>query len=88
MSLPHAQQQQNHRHNTGSAPEHADFMSPSDSTAARDWTLDLPQTPHVQFFRNVDWAATDLGPTATWSTALRMYTHMVMSDSRAATLYW
>ena len=63
--------------------------SPLDaSTVARDWTLDLPQTDHVHFFRNVNWCATDLGPTATWSTALRMYTHMAMSDSRAATLYW
>jgi hypothetical protein len=54
----------------------------------RDWTEDLPQTDHVRFFRHVDWARTALGPLQQWGTALRMYTHMVMSDSRAATLYW
>lgn len=53
-----------------------------------DWTKSLPQTDHVRYFRNVDWSRTALGPTSQWGTALRMYTHMVMSDSRAATLYW
>ena len=53
-----------------------------------DWTESLPQTDHVRFFRNVDWSRTALGPTVQWGTALRMYTHMIMSDSRAATLYW
>jgi hypothetical protein len=57
-------------------------------TSARDWTEALPQTDHVGFFRNVDWAQTALGPLQQWATALRMYTHMVMADSRAATLYW
>ncbi|KAF2819036.1 hypothetical protein CC86DRAFT_307940 [Ophiobolus disseminans] len=53
-----------------------------------DWTDVLPQTDHVVFFKSVDWAQTALGPLQYWGTALRMYTHMVMSDSRAATLYW
>jgi hypothetical protein len=55
---------------------------------AYDWTEALPKTEHVCFFKNVDWAQTALGPPQQWGTALRMYTHMVMSDSRAATLYW
>ncbi|KAF1913763.1 hypothetical protein BDU57DRAFT_558724 [Ampelomyces quisqualis] len=59
-----------------------------ESDTARDWTAALPQTDHVRFFKSVDWAKTALGPTRQWGTALRMYTAMVMSDSRAATLYW
>jgi hypothetical protein len=57
-------------------------------TAWRAETDALPETDHVSFFKSVDWAQTELGPLQQWSTALRMYTHMVMSDTRAATLYW
>jgi len=53
-----------------------------------DWTDDLPQNDHVCFFKAVDWSRTQLGPTSQWRPELRMYTHMLMSDSRAATLYW
>jgi hypothetical protein len=53
-----------------------------------DWTESLPKTNHVQFFKSVDWAQTALGEAQQWSAALRMYTHMVMSDTRAACLYW
>jgi hypothetical protein len=53
-----------------------------------DWTNSLPKTDHVQFFKSVDWTQTALGEPQQWSAALRMYTQMVMSDTRAACLYW
>ncbi|KAH7383920.1 putative histidine kinase-like protein M3YPp [Pyrenochaeta sp. MPI-SDFR-AT-0127] len=65
-----------------------DRVDAAATAALYDWTEGLPQTDHVRFFRNVDWSRTELGPLSHWGTALRMYTHMVMSDSRAATLYW
>ncbi|KAH4797594.1 hypothetical protein HBH65_018950 [Parastagonospora nodorum] len=52
-----------------------------------DWTESLPKTDHVRFFKTVDWTQTVLGETQQWSVALRMYTQMVMSDTRAACLY-
>ncbi|CAO2648280.1 Nn.00g075470.m01.CDS01 [Neocucurbitaria sp. VM-36] len=68
--------------------EHSGCATIIESGTTHDWTEALPQTDHVCFFRSVDWAQTALGPIQQWDTALRMYTHMVMSDSRAATLYW
>lgn len=67
-------------------------MTPNDLQGSRDtthnWTDALPQTDHVDFFINVNWAKTPLGALQQWPSALRMYTDMVMSDSRAACLYW
>lgn len=60
----------------------------SERATISNWTETLPQTDHVRFLKSVDWAQTALGPMQQWGTALRMYTQMVMSDSRAATLYW
>ncbi|KAL5381608.1 hypothetical protein DPSP01_007056 [Paraphaeosphaeria sporulosa] len=54
----------------------------------RDWTLDLPDTPHVRFFRETDWARSPLGPLGTWDATLRLFTRMVFADSRAACIWW
>ncbi|CAD6448745.1 04b207cb-7464-4184-be93-e9a48a92aab6 [Sclerotinia trifoliorum] len=53
-----------------------------------DWTLDLPDSQHAQFFRSTDWAATPLGPLESWGLALRLHTFTTFSDSRPACLYW
>jgi signal transduction histidine kinase len=55
---------------------------------AHDWTADLPDTDHVRFFRNTNWARTDLGPLDSWSPTLRLFTGFVLADSRAACLWW
>lgn len=52
------------------------------------WTDVLPQTEHVDLFRQADYAHTVLGPLSTWGPALRFYTTMIFADSRAACLYW
>ncbi|KAL1612148.1 hypothetical protein SLS60_000371 [Paraconiothyrium brasiliense] len=56
--------------------------------ADRDWTLDLPDTDHVRFFRETNWAETALGPPNTWDETLRIFTRMVFADSRAACIWW
>ncbi|KAF2450845.1 hypothetical protein P171DRAFT_349353 [Karstenula rhodostoma CBS 690.94] len=61
-------------------PQHA----PGDG----DWTLDLPVTPHVRFFRETDWAQSPLGPLSTWDATLRLFARMVFADSRAACIWW
>ena len=53
-----------------------------------NWADSLPSTDHVRFFKSTDWASTRMGPLAGWSTALRLYTFMVLADSRAACVYW
>lgn len=55
---------------------------------AHDWTLDLPDSEHVRFFRATDWTRSRLGPLKEWSPTLRLFTRMLFADSRAACLWW
>ena len=52
------------------------------------WVDQLPMSEHTQFFKSMDWSATALGPLETWSDSLRQMTRLLMSDSRAAALFW
>lgn len=52
------------------------------------WVDHLPTSEHVQFFKGTDWSATALGPLETWSDCLRQMTYLLMSDSRAACMFW
>ena len=52
------------------------------------WVDDLPISEHVQFFKSTDWSATALGPLDSWSVCLRQMTRFLMSDSRAASMFW
>ena len=52
------------------------------------WTTTLPPNEHTQLFRNTNWEATALGPLETWPSHLRQMTRLLMSDSRAASLFW
>ncbi len=53
-----------------------------------DWASDLPDTDHVHFFRQTNWAATKLGALSTWGIALRLHTLSLMADSQAGCIYW
>lgn len=66
------------------------FLStiPSPIPNPADWTSDLPDSDHVQFFKNTNWAATHLGPLESWGLALRLHTFTTFADSRPACLYW
>ena len=52
------------------------------------WVDQLPTSEHVQFFKSTDWSATALGPLETWDVCLRQTTRFLMSDSRAACMFW
>lgn len=45
------------------------------------WTDLLPQTPHIELFRNTDWSATPLGPLESWSSRLQHTTSLLLCDS-------
>jgi len=60
-------------------------LSPLDED---DWSLLIPDSPHVRFFRETDWASTFLGPIKRWDHALRLNVFTVLADSRAACVYW
>jgi hypothetical protein len=66
-------------------PGDSPLSMPSDT---HDWTAGLPQTEHVRFFRTTDWARTMLGPLKSWSPTLQLFASYVLSDSRAACLWW
>ena len=64
-------------------------LSPDGSRSIHsDWTDTLPKTDHVNMLRNVDWSKTPLGPIESWSSTLRLYIHMCVSERRAACIYW
>lgn len=52
------------------------------------WIARLPDTKHVQLFKDTDWASTELGCLETWGPSLRFIASMVFADSRAACVYW
>ncbi|KAF7947546.1 hypothetical protein EAE96_008632 [Botrytis aclada] len=79
-----------HSSNTTATAAEVSYSSaiPSPIPTPADWTSDLPNSEHVRFFRNVNWAATHLGPLESWGLALRLHTFTTFADSRPACLYW
>jgi len=61
---------------------------PASHLEGNDWVDSLPTSGHLDFFKSNDWATTPLGCYSQWSHSLRLYTHMLFSDSRAAAIYW
>lgn len=61
---------------------------PASPQQHHNWTDDLPDTDHVRFFKETDWANSKLGPIEGWSSTLRLLTRMVFADSRSACLWW
>lgn len=53
-----------------------------------DWTEDIPDSPHVRFFRSIPWHHSPLGPVESWCTTLRLYTYQVFADNRPGCIYW
>lgn len=56
-----------------------------------DWTR-LPMSAalprHIQFVKNVDWAATPLGPMENWGFDLRAMCNLIMGSPHPAAMYW
>jgi hypothetical protein len=56
---------------------------------AANWAELLPDTPHNNFFRNVEWSNTPLGPLSTWPMSLRLYLHAILFQTTAAiVVHW
>jgi signal transduction histidine kinase/CheY-like chemotaxis protein/PAS domain-containing protein len=56
-----------------------------------DYTRDMPlakPSAHLQYFRNVDWPSTVLGPMNTWSPQLRCMANMTLNNSLPCVLLW
>ncbi|PVI07107.1 aerobic respiration control sensor protein arcB [Periconia macrospinosa] len=56
-----------------------------------DWTAAKPKgelSDHMIFARNVDWAATPLGPMSNWSLQFREIANLVMRDPHPVSLFW
>jgi len=55
-----------------------------------DWTqYNLPNlSPYVQFFKNVDWASTPLGPMKDWPIVLRQVVVEMLSNPGRCGVYW
>lgn len=45
-------------------------------------------SPHLQFARSVNWAATPLGPIEEWPADLRTMSNMIMASPNPAAMYW
>lgn len=60
----------------------------SSATKLPAWVKLLPSSPHTNFFLDIDWSATELGPLQSWSYRLRQMTIFLMSDPRPAAMYW
>lgn len=54
----------------------------------KNWTDVFPGSPHTDLLLNLDWASTGLGHLDGWPHSLRLYTQMLLSDTRAAAIYW
>jgi len=63
-------------------------VPPTSRLDNKQWTDALPASPHTDFFRSRNWAATPIGACHTWPYALRLYAHMLFVDSRAAAIFW
>lgn len=55
---------------------------------APTWVDNLPNTEHVQHFRQTKWTDTPLGPLEKWPVSLQVLTNFVMTESMAAVIYW
>jgi hypothetical protein len=56
---------------------------------AGNWADLLPDTPHNNFFRSVQWSNTALGPLSTWPMSLRLYLHAMLFQSSISTvIHW
>lgn len=75
----------------GSPPAVVDKSEPNGSgwdVPPADWTDILPPSHHRQFFKDINWSATSLGSLETWSAHLRQMVRFLMSDYRAAYMFW
>lgn len=58
-------------------------------TFGLSWTENIEKlTPHAQFIRSVDWAATALGPPETWPQQLHQMVDLILADFTPSAILW
>ncbi|KAI4632109.1 uncharacterized protein J4E87_001580 [Alternaria ethzedia] len=72
----------------------ADTSSSADRSAAPHASFDCTSdvltstSPHIEYFRSVDWANTPLGPMSSWPSDLRCVANTVLSNNVPAVMFW
>lgn len=83
------QQSRNDTPSTRQAPtEIAHDRVQDNRPSGLDWTNALPASAHNRNLLSVDWGSTPIGPLIAWPRSLQLYTHMLLSDARAAAIFW
>jgi hypothetical protein len=54
------------------------FSGAINQTQARDWAEMLPDTPHNNNFKRLQWSKTPLGDLSTWPVTLRLYVYAIL----------
>jgi hypothetical protein len=70
-----------------SGVDHMGYLPPvqvKSNFHVESWADLLPNTPHINTFRNVDWSSTPLGALNTWPISLRLYIHTILFQPAAA----
>jgi hypothetical protein len=57
-------------------------------TSRPDWTSAFPRSSHTRLLLDLDWDSTPIGSLKGWPRSLQLYTHMLLSDARAAAIFW
>lgn len=75
-----------------SGVDHMGYLPPvqvKSNFHVENWADLLPNTPHINTFRNVDWSSTPLGALNTWPISLRLYIHTILFQPAAAmAIHW
>ncbi|KAK0651011.1 aerobic respiration control sensor protein arcB [Cercophora newfieldiana] len=76
---------------TGASSLSTSIILSTPEKAVVDWTSSKPKgilSPHIQYARSVNWAATPLGPMEKWSPEFRQTANLCMSNPHPAALFW
>jgi len=76
---------------TGNSSVSTSILLSTPEKAVADWTCAKPRgllSPHLQFARTINWAATPLGSMERWSPAFRQAANLCMGNPHPAALFW
>jgi len=76
---------------TGASSLSTSIILTTPEKAVADWTSSKPKgilSPHLQYARSVNWAATPLGPMKNWSPEFRQAANLCMGNPHPAALFW
>lgn len=86
LSLAHAPQMS--EPSTSSSPDSSAINNTSFDCTSDVVTGVVRASPHIDYFRSVDWAKTPLGPMTSWPCDLRCIANTVLSNNVPAVMFW